>query len=442
MEIFKLVGTIMCDTKDAENSISKTSDKAETLGNKFANGVKTAGKWAAGVVAGAAAVGGAMIAAAKDTAAEMDVIDKASQRMGIAAETYQELAYAAELSGVSMGVMEKAAKKLEGTDLSFDDALDQIMQLGTEEERAAKAAELFGDSVAYEMTPLLNAGSDGLAAMRQEANDLGLVMSGESVAAGAAMNDMFTKISDSMSALKNGLVTEMMPYIMEILQWVIDNIPLIKETVHNVMSAIMPIVRPIINAIMKLLPPIMDAIKKLLDWITPYLTPVINGIMNVFDAFKALFNGDLSGFLDGIKNAIRNIGGALWGIGRDIFTKLWEGISSVWSSISSWVSDKVSWLVDKLAFWRKGSGEMDGGNAHAGGLAYVPYDNYPAMLHRGETVLNAANTQSLVADIKSAIGNGGNSAPINITVQSVLDGRVIGESVARYNRQTARAFGV
>ena len=43
----------MVDTADAQKSISKTSDEAEGLGNKLANGVKTAGKWAAGV-AGAA----------------------------------------------------------------------------------------------------------------------------------------------------------------------------------------------------------------------------------------------------------------------------------------------------------------------------------------------------------------------------------------------------
>ena len=129
MEIFKLFGSILVDSSDAEKSISKTTDKAETLGSKLSNGIKTAAKWAAGVVAGATAVGTAMVAAAKSTAQEMDVIDKASIRMGIAAESYQELAYAANLSGVEMSTMEKAAKKLEGTDLNLDDALQQIMSI-------------------------------------------------------------------------------------------------------------------------------------------------------------------------------------------------------------------------------------------------------------------------------------------------------------------------
>ena len=241
MEIFKLVGSIMVDSAEAQNSISKTGKDAEGLSSKLASGVKTAGKWAAGIVAGATAVGAAMVSAAKDTAADLDVIDKASTRMGITAESYQELAYAAELSGVSMGTMEKAAKKLEGMDLNLDEAIDQLMSIADEDERAAAAAELFGNNVAYELTPLLQAGAEGMQGMRDEANELGLVMSGEAVKSGAAMNDMFTKIDQSIATLKNSLLVELMPYVMEILQFLIDEIPKIKEVVQKVMSAIMPI---------------------------------------------------------------------------------------------------------------------------------------------------------------------------------------------------------
>lgn len=48
---------------------------------------------------------------------------------------------------------------------------------------------------------------------------------------------------------------------------------------------------------------------------------------------------------------------------------------------------------------------------------------------------------NLLNDIKSAMLSANNDSPIYITVQSVLDGRVISESVSRYQRQTARAMG-
>lgn len=411
MEIFKLIGSVMVDTADAEKSIQKTGEKAEGLGSKLADGAKTAGKWAMGLAAGAAAVGTAMIAAAKDTASTADEIDKASQRMKMDAESYQELAYAAQLSGVEMSTLEAAAKKLEGTDMNMDDAIAQIYALETAEERSAKAAELFGDSVAYKMTPLLNASAEDMANMTQEALDLGLVMGNDAVKNGAAMNDMFTKVESSIKMLKNGLLTELMPYVMEILQWVIDNMPKISATVHKVMDALIPIIKPILS-----------------------------GIMSLIQGFTALLDGDITGFVDGILQFLGGLGQAFLTIGQNIFTALWQGLVNVWNQIASWVSDKVNWLIDKLAFWRRGSGEMSGGESHAGGLPLVPYDNYPAMLHRGEAVMTAADTQGLLNAVQQIAENGGNGGTINITVQSVLDGRVIGESVTRYQNNKARAY--
>lgn len=438
MEIFKLIGSVMVDTADAERSLQKTGDAAEKTGNKFADGVKTAAKWAAGVGAAAVAVGGAAIAAAKDTASAMDEIDKASQRMGVGAEKYQELAYAAQLSGVEMSTMEKAAKALEGTDLSMDDALEQIWALGTAEERSAKAAELFGDSVAYQMGPMLNASAEDMANMAQEARDLGLVMSEDTVKSGAAMNDMFTKVEASIEQLKNGLIADLFPYIEEILGWVLENVPAIRETIKSVMDAIMPIVKPILNAIMSALPPIMNAIKKLINWLLPFITPVINAVSSLINGFLSLLNGDVEGFVDGLLSFLGGLGEALYNIGSSIFSALWQGLVDIWTSIQNWVSEKVNWLIDKLAFWKKGSGEM-GGNSHAGGLPYVPYDNYPAMLHRGESVMTAADSQGLLAAVEKIANNAGGGGDIHITVQSVLDGRVIGESVTKYQARKARA---
>ena len=59
MEIFKLIGSIMVDSTEANKSISKTEKNAEGMGKKLADGVKTAGKWAAGLTAAAVSVGAA-----------------------------------------------------------------------------------------------------------------------------------------------------------------------------------------------------------------------------------------------------------------------------------------------------------------------------------------------------------------------------------------------
>lgn len=59
MEIFKLFGSIMVDSSEAQKSISSTTEKTETLGQKLSNGIKTVAKWGTAVVGAATAVGGA-----------------------------------------------------------------------------------------------------------------------------------------------------------------------------------------------------------------------------------------------------------------------------------------------------------------------------------------------------------------------------------------------
>lgn len=414
MELFKLFGSVLIDSAEAEKSISKTGEKAETLGSKLAGGLKTAAKWAAGITAAAVAVGGAMVAAAKDTANAMDQIDKGAQRMKISTDSFQELEHAAGLCGVEMSTLEAAAKKLEGTDINFDEAMEQIYSLEDASDRAAMAAELFGDSVAYKMTPMLNASAEDMAAMRQEAHDLGLVMGEEAVANGAAMNDMFSKVEESIGALKNSLISEFMPYVMEILQWVIDNMPQIQETVKSVMDAVWPIVKTVLDLVMQALPPLLDAIKRFLDWIMPYLKPILDAIAGVVQGVIDLIHGDVQGFSDSITNLLMTLVDSMLGIGEAMFSNLWQGIKNIWSSISGWVTEKTSWLKDKLTFWKNGKSEMDG--SHASGLNYVPYDGYVAELHRGESVVNAGEMSRLTQAIeKISAGSSGISGPIELT---------------------------
>ncbi len=386
MEIFKLIGSIMVDSKDAENSIAKTDEKASGLADKLSGGIKTAAKWGAGITAAATAVGGAMVAATKSTAETADTIDKASQRMKIGAESYQELAYAAELSGVEMSTMEAAAKKLEGTDLNFDDAIESIMSLTTEEERAAKAAELFGDGIAYKMTPLLNAGADGLDAMRQEARDLGLVMSGDAVKAGAELGDTFTKIEKIGASLKNSLGTALMPIVSDLAEKILDFIPMIQ---------------PLIPLISKLAQPLLGLLEKVLTPMLKLVVTVLEVIIPQVSAGLEFITEKVSAFVDKIVGAASSVKNAVSGV--------WNGIKN---------------------FFGFGKDTAISGS-HASGLAYVPYDGYTAQLHRGETVLNSTDASNLLNEVKN-IANTRSNAPTTITVISQLDGREVARSTYDY----------
>lgn len=281
MEIFKLFGSILVDTDQAEKSIQKTDDKALDLGKTLSKGAQAAGAFGLAVAGGAAAAGTAMLAAANDTAKTADEIDKASIRMGVSAEYFQELRYAAEQSGVEMSTLEKAAKKLEGTDLNMDQAMQQIMALGTEEERAAKAAELFGDSVAYSMAPMLQMTGEEMDAMKQRANDLGLVMSGDDVKAGVKFGDTMADITKSLKALGTSLGSAIMPMVQKFADMILNFLP----TLQGIMDRLIPVVVSLAEAI---LPPLMSLIEEalpvllgLVEQLLPFASQIIEAFLPV-----------------------------------------------------------------------------------------------------------------------------------------------------------------
>lgn len=281
MEIFKLFGSILVDTDKAENSIQKTDEKALDLGKTLSKGAETAGKFGLAVAGGAVAAGSAMLAVANDTAKTADEIDKASIRMGVSAESFQELKYAAEQSGVEIGTLEKAAKKLEGTGLNVDDAMSQIMALGTAEERAAKASELFGDSIAYTLSPLIEQSGEDFDGLKQRANDLGLVMSGDDVKAGVKFGDTMADIKKSLDALKNSLGSALMPIVQKFADMILQFLPKIQSIMDNLIPVVVALADAVLPPLMDLIEQILPVVLDLITQIMPFLSELISAVMPV-----------------------------------------------------------------------------------------------------------------------------------------------------------------
>ncbi len=281
MEIFKLFGSILVDTDKAENSIQKTDEKALDLGKTLSKGAETAGKFGLAIAGGAAAAGTAMLAVANDTAKTADEIDKASIRMGVSAESFQELKYAAEQSGVEISTLEKAAKKLEGTGLNVDDAMEQIMALGTAEERAAKASELFGDSIAYTLSPLIEKSGEDFDGLKQRANDLGLVMSGDDVKAGVKFGDTMADITKSLKALGTSLGSAIMPIVQKFADMILQFLPKIQSIMDNLIPVVVSLADAVLPPLMDLIEQILPVVLDLITQIMPFLSELISAVMPV-----------------------------------------------------------------------------------------------------------------------------------------------------------------
>ena len=280
--LFKLVGDIYVNNDDANKSIQKTDDKAQKLGTTLLNGTKTVAKWGAAIASAAAGAAAGLMKVATSAASTADEIDKASKRMNVSTDSYQELKYAAEQCGVEMGTLEKAAKKLEGTDMNLDDAINDIMSLGTEAERTQRASELFGDNLAYTLSPILAESGESFGDLRTRAHDLGIVMSKENVDAGVKLGDTLSDVKQALGGLVTRLGTDLMPIIQKVLDIILDHLPEIEAifdelapVVTDLLETILPI---LLDMAAEILPPILDVVKALLpifaDLVKTILPPI------------------------------------------------------------------------------------------------------------------------------------------------------------------------
>ena len=139
-------------------------------------------------------------------------------------------------------------------------------------------------------------------------------------------------------------------------------------------------------------------------------------------------------------------------VGKQIVKGLWEGIKAM----GSWIGDKVSGFFSRIVSGVKSKlGIHSPSRVFAGigenmalGLG-EGWDNEYDNIKRGITggldfgTAQIGAEQSFSGQMRSALSSLGNvGGDITIVVQSVLDGKIIGESVSKYNRQMQRAMGV
>lgn len=434
--LFKLLGQVFIDTNDAEKSMSKTTDKAESMADKIGKGAKMVGKIGAATLGAATAISGVMISNAKSTASAADEIDKASIRMGIGAERYQELAYAAGQSGVEMSTLEKAAKKLEGTGINFDDAINSIMSLETAEERAAAASDLFGEAVAYQMSPLIEQSGESFNGLIDRANELGLVMSEDAVKGGVEFGDLMSDMEQSVKTLGTGLGTAVMPVLNELIKTLISFMPQIQE----MMQAISPIFADLIAQIM---PPLVE----LLQTILPPLIAMIKAIAPVVSMVAKTVGTVIGAIVDVIGEAIPKIEGFLTdvvafveGIAETIkkpINAIISGINSMFSALSFDIPDWVP-IVGGNSISLPQIPLLASGGTVTGSGSVIVGEKGPEMLNlpTGASVvpLSGSNSDSVLIDCTNKIVNAINGSVVKVTVDDPYRiFKLVKQEEAKYN---------
>lgn len=244
MNLFDLFATLSLDSSGYTEGLADAETQGQSFGNSITTGLATAARvGAVAVAATTTAVIGASTAfvnGVTDVAMYGDEIDKTSQRLGLSTTAFQEWDYVLNIAGTSMQSMQIGMKTLtnqiDEAKNGSEDAQEKFAQLGIsledlntmsrEEifeqaiygfqgmadstERAALANDLFGRS-GQELTPLFNMTAEETQGLIEQANEYGMVMSEDAVAASAAFKDSLTTLQGTLTGVKNNLLSEFLP---------------------------------------------------------------------------------------------------------------------------------------------------------------------------------------------------------------------------------------
>lgn len=252
-DLAKLVVKLESDSarlrKDLDTANKKLS-KFERQTSKTSAALRNMAK--AGVV-GLTAIAGSLTILSKKTLDLADRIGKLSQSTGLTTETLSRLRYQSELTGsnfeeITKGVtrlqrsMYDAEQGLRTQSDAFDalgvsvtdsdgklrdteevmlDVADRFEQMENGAQKAALAQVLFGRAGA-KMIPFLNSGRDGLKAMADEADQLGITMDGRLTAAAEATNDNLTRLRTAMEGVFLRVMEKALPKLLEITKRMVE----------------------------------------------------------------------------------------------------------------------------------------------------------------------------------------------------------------------------
>jgi hypothetical protein len=218
-------------------------------------------KFAAGAAKGIAVAAAAFSAAAAGVALavrgilnEADQMGKSAQSLGIPVEELSRLKHAAEMSGSSMEGLSTAVKRLGaniseavtkptgaagqafqklGIDLKntdgtlknssqvMSDLAEKLSQMPDGAEKTALAMQLMGKSGA-DLIPMLNGGRDALQAMKDEADELGIVIDQKTATAAANFNDGLARLGKMLTGIWTKLTAELAPALAAIVGYFVD----------------------------------------------------------------------------------------------------------------------------------------------------------------------------------------------------------------------------
>lgn len=238
-DIAKLTVALYANSAQFTSELKKSQKSAKTWSDSISKTVSVAAKATAGAATAAA---GALLLVYNQQAAIIDQTAKFADRIGISTEALTQFRHASELTGVGTKNLDMSLQRMtrriaeaaQGSgeavsalqqlgldaqqlgEMTPDEQLYQLADAFTEvegqSERVRLAFKLF-DSEGVGMVNMLAGGADGLHAMAEEADYLGITLSRVDAAKVEMANDAMYKVGATTTAVKQQITTQLAPIV-------------------------------------------------------------------------------------------------------------------------------------------------------------------------------------------------------------------------------------
>ena len=366
-----------------------------------------------------------------------------------AVESLNELTTAFNENGV-YGVVEAAGNILSEAITAVIDRLPEFVQL------AVSVIESFVNGLSENQETIVNG---AISIITTLANGL-LNMLPQIVALGL----------DLIVSLANGIaenLPELTPTIVDVILQIVDTLT-DPDTLVALVEASLAIIVALADGLISSLPKLLEKAPEIIANLTTAIIGAAGSLLSAAaEIISTLARGIANGFskilqkgrelVEKFKQGIKDKISSLISIGKDIVNGVWEGINSMYSRFYSKVKNFFSGIVNSvkriLGIASPSKVFASIGGYMAEGLGEGWENEYSSIKKQIEGDMNFGNAtvgfassgvgkytgamQSAFGDIAASI-----SQNATIVVQSVLDGKVIGETAYQYSRNKQRAYGV
>lgn len=156
----------------------------------------------------------------------------------------------------------------------------------------------------------------------------------------------------------------------------------IYQMLPTVAQSALQIILTMVSKLNENLPQMLDTAGRML---IAFVQGISNHLPDIVKAAGSIIGTLLTYFVNHLPEIVN---GALK-MGSAIVDGIMQGISAAWDGLVSWFNGIFNSLFENRSVNVNVNGASSSNRRHAGGLDYVPYNDYVANLHRGEMVLTA-----------------------------------------------------